>query len=74
MRHGWITNTAISRRYRVNSIISPNQALDAIEAGGAPLVMNNLDLAAEKFPDLADRIADIRAAGQYIIGYCWRII
>jgi hypothetical protein len=31
----------------------------------APLVMNNLpllDMAAEKFPDLADRIAELRAA------------
>jgi hypothetical protein len=41
------------------------QALDFMEREVAPLVMNNLpllDMAAEKFPDLADRIAELRAA------------
>ena len=40
-------------------------ALDFMEREVAPLVMNNLpllDMAAEKFPDLADRIAELRAA------------
>jgi hypothetical protein len=41
------------------------QALDFMEREVAPLVMNNLpllDLAAETFPDLAPRIAELRAA------------
>jgi len=41
------------------------EALDFMETQVAPLVMNNLpllDMAAEKFPDLADRIAELRAA------------
>jgi hypothetical protein len=40
-------------------------ALDFMEREVAPLVMNNLpllDMAAEKFPDLADRISELRAA------------
>lgn len=41
------------------------EALDFMEREVAPLVMNNLpllDMAAEKFPDMADRIAELRAA------------
>jgi hypothetical protein len=40
-------------------------ALDFMEREVAPLVLNNLpllDMAAEKFPDLANRIAELRAA------------